>query len=145
MESWLSQALRPNFAMTTTLCQAIAFYDATGHGRVSGDAIQYAGACDQFVRRLSKLTYGKTAFRRSKKLIPYAVVLEGDGLNKRYHLHWMLRRPDWVPPIKFEDMCTSSWLASPWAMTDIKLEEIEGRWVGYCCKEGPEALLSASF
>jgi hypothetical protein len=60
-----------------------------------------------------------------------------------YHLHMALQRPVWMPYDDFKAAILATWFQSPWAKPDIKIEEIEGDWVGYCFKKGPEALLFA--
>lgn len=60
-----------------------------------------------------------------------------------YHLHMAMQKPDWMPFHEFKEAVLATWVQSPWAKPDIKIEEIEGDWVGYCFKKGPEALLFA--
>ena len=116
----------------------------------------------QFIARLSKAIYGKTAYRRFKLTIPNALTLEGNGNGRscfwlshekdprslkergkvRYHFNILLRKPEWMPFDQLEEIIKNIWRSCDWTMPDINIEERTGDCVGYSLKEGPETLVT---
>lgn len=140
---WLREGVQPDIGFTFTLPLAVRLEDSVSDHWVRGDPIRYSAAYDQFVKRLSRRCI-KSAFRRHKKLIPNAAVIEGDGDFMRYHLHGFMRKPDRFSFDEFKEEIEKVWGSSKWSMKDIKIETITGDWVRYCLKEGTEALLLGS-
>ncbi|MCL6684098.1 hypothetical protein [Sphingomonas alba] len=100
-----------------------------------------------FMARLSKRVRGKATHRRlppDQRFLPNAITIE--KLFDGPHLNVMLRRPANWEFDAFEAVLREEWLKSPWAATDqraVKIMERErgSNLVGYCHKEGDEALL----
>ena len=100
-----------------------------------------------FMARLSKRVRGKTTYRRlapDKRLLPNAITIE--KLLDGPHLNVMIRRPGNWEFDAFAGALREEWLKSPWAATDERAVKIMPRQrgsnlVGYCHKEGDEALL----
>ena len=140
---WLWDGIKPDVAVTFTLPIAISSDNGKAKHWVRGDPIRYANAWDQFVRRLSKRCW-KKSYLRHKRLIPNGATIEGDGEVIRYHLHGFFRRPPNMTFDKFKAAIEWEWMRSAWSMTDVDIQPITGRWVGYTGKDGPEALLTGS-
>lgn len=165
LAAWINEKLKPNTIAVATLKQAVR----SNNGRwVRGNEARYEHAYGRFIRQLSEVIYGKTVWRRHKKLIPNALTLEGNGLGHkihnrkvktsitflnniqpddeqvRWHLNMLFRRPDWMSPDDFHATVTKTWLKSDWAMPDFEIEEHKGKFVPYALKDGPEALLTDS-
>lgn len=141
--TWFSDAYQPNVAVTATLAQSISYDADSGKGWQRGDPIRFEGEYHRFIRSLSRAVYGKSTYRRTKKRLPNCASVEGDGVIMAYHLHMALQRPSWMTVESFTAAIVTTWIQSPWAKGDIRVEEIVGDWVGYCVKRGPEALLFA--
>lgn len=136
----LNDRLEPDIYAVLTLKQGIRTDDGC---YIKGDPLRYAGAYDQFIRRLSKQVYGPTIYRRHRKLVPNVGTLEGgDGL--RWHFNVCLRRPDRLSIDDYKAIFMNVWLATPWAMPDSYFEQSTGDAVGYSLKDGPDALLMNS-
>lgn len=107
---------------------------------------------DETVRilaRVSRRVFGRNAFRRrqpGKRLIANLVSFE---TRNGPHLNLMLRRPDRISLDRFRGILQAEWLRSPWAQTGDRAFYCEDRepgssLVGYCSKEGIDALLLRS-
>jgi hypothetical protein len=140
---WFKETGQPNVAVTATLSQSISFDAPNGKGWVRADPIAFDTEYQNFIRALSKAVISKSIYRRTKKRLPNCASVEGDGVLVPYHLHMALQMPSWMAFGDFEAAIKAAWFHSPWAKPDIKIEEIEGDWVGYCFKKGPETLLFA--
>lgn len=163
---WINTELRPNVYVTATVKQAMACHHGASSFRVVGNRDRYAQSYDQFIRRLSIQVYGKSNWRKHRKLLPNAMTIEGGAHEQyrggryvkkkcllefqsgragvRYHLNICLRRPDWITFDKFQKKVQIEWSLNDWAMPDILIQESTGDCVGYSFKEGPESLVSNS-
>lgn len=138
--NWIRKTVRPNIAVTFTLLQWRR--DPSSGLWIRGSEEEYRWTFDKLVHRLSAGCFGK-AYRRHRKLVPHAAVLEGEGKAKRFHIHAVFRNPDHVSFDGFIRRIEMHWTSSPWRMGDNKIEPITDDWTGYILKEGSEALLSA--
>lgn len=141
--TWFRNAYQPNVAVTATLAQSMSYEAPKGKGWRRGDPICFGDEYSRFIRALSQRVYGTSTYRRTKKRLPNCASVEGDGVLMPYHLHMALQRPSWMPAEAFRSAVMDTWSQSPWAKPDVRIEDIEGDWVGYCFKKGPEALLFA--
>lgn len=164
MAAWINRNLKPDTIAVATLKQGIR---SDLDRWIRGNEAHYEHANGKFMRQLSEKLYGK-AWRRHKKLVPNAVTLEGnglghkiqnrkgkssltfldniqtDGIQMRWHLNMLFRRPDWISPDDFHATVTETWLQSDWAMPDFLIEPREDNFAAYALKDGPEALLTDS-
>lgn len=112
-----------------------------------GDRQLYVKEAIAFMTRLSKRIRGKATFRRLRPLerfLPNAVTIE--KLTDGPHLNVMVRRPPHWDFDTFACAMREEWLKSPWAATDERAIKIMRReWgsnlVGYCHKEGDDAMI----
>lgn len=165
--NWLEHELAPNVYAVATLKQAIKVDHKGSAFSIPGDPHIYESGYDQFIRRLSRRIYGR-AYRRYGKIIPNATTLEGSGAGHRltnrrhrasltfmdsvqgvgdgvrYHLNFMLRRPDWLPFEELRSCFMEVWHRSDWAMPDVFQEERTGDCIAYALKDGPQTLLTHS-
>jgi hypothetical protein len=107
--------------------------------RIPGDRHRYEAEAWKFIKRLSKRIYGK-AYDRHKKLLPAAVTLEG-GVEKRFHLNLLIRHPDWMDEVDFEQAFLAEWNELHWSRPDVMVYPALPECVRYSLKEGPDSLL----
>ena len=138
--AWL-EGIRPNIAATLTVMKARRIHAGSSSYWVRGNELEYGWAYEKLVHDLSGKFLGR-AYRRFGKLVPNFACLEGDGENKRHHIHASFRCPDHIEQRAFMQSVEFHWKCmNPWALNDIKIEPIAGGWVGYSSKDGSEALL----
>lgn len=136
----LDAMIKPNVAVTATLCQSRSYENTLGKTWIKGDPILYEGILTGLVSRLSEKVLGN-AHKRFGKRIKAGGAVEGDGVIEAYHLHVFLHRPATISAEKFEIAIRNAWQQSPWLKPDLHIEEIHGNWVWYSVKRGPETLL----
>lgn len=163
--SWLNSELRPNVYGVATLKQSITEGRRGSMHRIMGDEDRYAAAYRRCLCNLSMALYGRSNWRRHKKLLPNMATLEGNGLGRRgdirqrsvslafakavqsdgkrvrFHLNMNFHRPEWIEFEPFKALFLECWHQNPWAMQDVYLEERTGESLAYSLKEGPETLL----
>lgn len=116
---------------------------------VAGCPELYENESVRVLARVTQRVFGKNAFRRrqpGKRLIANLVSLETRGGP---HLNLMLRRPERISLEQFRDILSAEWLRSAWAQRGHSAFYCEERepgssLVGYCSKEGIDALLLRS-
>jgi hypothetical protein len=136
----LDTVIKPNVAVTATLCQSRSYENDRGSTWMPGEPIAYEGILTGLTNRLSAVVLGN-AYRRYGKRLRVAGSLEGDGVGQAFHLHVCIHRPDGQDPAKFAGQLRTVWAESPWLKQDLDVQEIHGNWVWYTTKRGPEALL----
>lgn len=133
----IEQRIDPNIYAVCTLKQAVP----CGNQLVRGDLVQYAVEAARFIRRLSKRVYGKSNYARTKKELPAAVTLEGDGNNRRFHFNVLIRKPDWISHADFKAVFIKEWSRMQWGRNDVYFEERYDDCVRYSLKEGANSLI----
>jgi len=127
---------------------------AVGHlqrslGGTRGSREIYENEAVRILARLTRRIYGDKAFRRRKpgtRLIKNLVSIESNGGP---HLNFMLHRPNRIDFPTFKQRLAEEWERSGWAQRSDRAFYCEEReagssLVGYCAKEGVDALLLKS-
>ena len=114
---------------------------------IRGDRQIYAAETVKFMERLAKLVRGTRNYRSmpaGKRFLANAITIE--KLYDGPHLNIMIRKPSHWSDERFREAMVETWQVSPWAACDANAVYIEprisgSRLVGYCHKEGDEALV----
>ena len=137
----MASELQPNVAVTATLNQSRSYDGPRGLSWKRGDPILYEGVLAGLITRLSKSAYGRSAVAKHGKRIAAGGAIEGDGFGQAYHAHLLIRRPDHLSVVEFDEMLRSEFLRSPWLKPDLDVQQITGNWVGYVHKGNPETFM----
>lgn len=137
--AWI-ETFNPNTIVTLTLNQAARSEGPSGPVWQRGDAITYEGVFKSLVKRISRELYGRKRTDRGARL-PCVGVVEGGGVEKAFHIHFVARRPAEVSVDDFRQLLVSVCAANGWVKSDIDVQERTGRFVDYMLKEGFDALL----
>ena len=136
---WIEEMIRPDIFAVPTLKKARRLDD----GWEWGDRFIYDRAAATSLNNLSRTIF-KNAYRRFGKQIPVATTIEGNRFDMRYHLNFLIRKPDFMSFEDFEQAFRSEWSKNDWALPDLTFEERTGDCVRYALKEGPDSLLMLS-
>jgi hypothetical protein len=131
---FMEQDIRPNVAVTATLCQGRSFHSQLGQSWRQGDPISFEGILAGLITRLSKRMLGRRTVEKYGKRIAAGGVIEGNGVDQAYHAHLFLRKPDHVDMMEFDAAIREVFSQSDWLKADLDVQEIEGAWVRYCHK-----------
>ena len=138
------KTIDPDTYAVCTVHQGLWHKTDKGSHYEAGDKIIYEDLCAKFRRRLSKTVYGNR-YTKSKKLIPMAGTLEGDGKREHYHINFFVKRPEWLSDPYFHYLFLNCWYSYDWAHKHPKYAvEYKARTadcVGYGNKQGSETLL----
>jgi hypothetical protein len=140
IEAWarhIEAYVQPDMYGVGTLKQAIV----NGNVMIKGDPYRYQEIAKQFIIRLSSRINGRTNFERHRTEIPAAVTLEGDGSIKRFHLNFLIKKPEWLSWVDFTSMFRIEWDRLDWSRDDLDLNARTGDCVRYSLKEGPDSLI----
>ena len=138
---FMNETIQPNVAVTATLCLSRSYDGPHGLTWKKGDPLLYEGVLAGLITRLSREVFGRSAVAKHGKRIAAAGAIEGDGLNKNYHAHLLIRRPDHLSPAEFDTLLRDEFKRSPWLKPDLDVDQIEGRWVEYVHKGNPETFM----
>jgi hypothetical protein len=147
LQHWLS---RSNFDIlcTVSLKQGLPI----GCNSAAQDSIIWSRISDADIERTAWILrdrFTKAAFgKRNNKRYPFLVFREGDGAQKRFHLHFLTVRPSDISFENFEMRFRSAALGLDWVYNEIDVRAVEdgtaNRVLGYCLKEGQDAFLPAA-
>lgn len=132
----IEKVISPNVYAVGTLMQG----QYTGM-MMPGDRYTYEPVARQFIERLSRRIYGKTSYDRHRKLLPAAVTIEGKRKPTRYHLNFLIQRPEWKDMPEFQFLAIEEWNKLDWTRADFYVGPRTGDCVRYSLKEGPDSLL----
>lgn len=146
--NWLE---RPeiDYFLTVTLRQAVLTDDGCWRSITPDDVKKTAWLLRD---RFSKALVGPAAFKR-RRCPTFVVFAEGDGRNKRYHLHIAASKPSDVSEYDYADVFRRTAKRLDWVYDEIDIRPVDRRLGGnvraviaYSLKEGAEAFLpEASF
>lgn len=101
--------------VTLSLKQHRVILNDTGFtSLIRGDDIVYQFTYEGFIRSLSKDLIGKQIWKRRKLSIPNVGSIEGNGNEKRYHLHVCLRKPPHLSESDFQRCISKTASGNPW-------------------------------
>ena len=140
---WIEKDIRPNIYAVVTLKQLISVEQNGFRVWISGERCIYDQAAAKTLGQISRSIF-KSAHRKFGKRLAVATTLEGDGEFVRYHLNFLIHRPDWLPFEDLKYLFLKHWLKNEWALEITYFEERTGDCVRYSLKEGLDSLLPRS-
>lgn len=140
---WIYENVNPNIYAVCSVQQSILVDRAKDFSYLAGDTELFQKVGTALRHNLSKKLH-PNRYRKTKKLVPMAGTLEGDGINRRYHLNLFIKRPGWCPYEDFRMIFLETWCKCDWATRSknaIYYAERKGDCVRYSLKEGSDTLL----
>lgn len=150
LASSLNNEVRPTHFITVILNRAISQDAVDGSKRWTwGDDPNFTTAFESFIASVSKEAVSPNCWRRYKPRIRSVGAIEGDGVNEHYHIHFAIRKPDYLPEQRFRDILQRSAHRNRWFKTGSHAFDIEHlptkndgrRAIGYALKRGINRIL----
>ncbi len=138
--------------ITLSLKQTLTVQNTLGAtSLIRGDDVIYQNTYEGFIRSLSKNMTSKHAWKRRKFSLPNIGSIEGNGEQKRFHLHVCVQKPLNIPELIFQRHIISAAYGNPWIeksdhavnIAILATKEDAVRAIRYSLKHGLDRVLIA--